>query len=142
MNATLEIAKELQGSDEYNAALSDVREAIDAAIANAEEVAESATADQATIDNAWSELLNAIQYLQFKNGDMTFLKLLLDTCDSLDQASYTSASWEALMAVKEEAQAMYDAQDSLQEDIDAMADELVNALNNLELGAIWAACCI
>jgi ElaB/YqjD/DUF883 family membrane-anchored ribosome-binding protein len=30
---------------------------------------------------------------------------------------------------------MYDAQDSLQEDIDAMADELVNALNNLELGA-------
>ena len=135
LNATLEIAKELQGSDEYNAALSDVREAIDAAIANAEEVAESATADQATIDNAWSELLNAIQYLQFKNGDMTFLKLLLDTCDSLDQASYTSASWEALMAVKEEAQAMYDAQDSLQEDIDAMADELVNALNNLELGA-------
>lgn len=73
----------MQGSDEYNAALSDVREAIDAAIANAEEVAESATADQATIDNAWSELLNAIQYLQFKNGDMTFLKLLLDTCDSL-----------------------------------------------------------
>ena len=52
LNATLEIAKELQGSDEYNAALSDVREAIDAAIANAEEVAESATADQATIDNA------------------------------------------------------------------------------------------
>ena len=132
LNTALQIAKELQGGEEYEAALSDVQAALDAAIANAEEVAASTTADQATIDSAWSDLLDAMQYLQFKNGDMTFLKMLLDVCDSLDSSSYTAASWEALTAVKEEAQAMYDAQDSLQEDIDAMADELIAAMNDLE----------
>ena len=135
LNTTLQIAKELQGSDEYNAALSDVREALDKAIVEAEAIAESATADQAAIDGAWNKLLNAIQCLQFKNGDMTLLKALLDACESLDPALYTAASWEALTVVRDEAQAMYDAQDSLQEDIDEMADQLIEAMNSLELGA-------
>lgn len=135
LNTTLQIAKELQGSDEYNAALSDVREALDKAIVEAEAIAESATADQVAIDGAWNKLLNAIQCLQFKNGDMTLLKALLDACESLDPALYTAASWEALTVVRDEAQAMYDAQDSLQEDIDEMADQLIEAMNSLELGA-------
>lgn len=135
LNTTLQIAKELQGSDEYHAALSDVREALDKAIVEAEAIAESATADQAAIDGAWNKLLNAIQCLQFKNGDMTLLKALLDACESLDPALYTAASWEALTVVRDEAQAMYDAQDSLQEDIDEMADQLIEAMNSLELGA-------
>ena len=74
MNAALQLAKEAQKSDEYEAALSDVQEALDKAIANGEEVAANTTATQEEIDDAWNLLFDAVQALQFQNGNMAGLQ--------------------------------------------------------------------
>ena len=134
LNTTLQIAKELQKGDEYAAAMPTVKALFDKAVANAQAVSESGTANQETIDNAWSVLLDVIQSLQFKNGNMAGLKALIETYKNLDPTRYTTDSWNALMDVAAKAQAMVDAQDSLQEDIDAMANALVEAMNNLVRG--------
>ena len=132
LNAALQLAKEAQKSDEYEAALSDVQEALDKAIANGEEVAASTTATQEEIDDAWNLLFDAVQALQFQNGNMAGLQAVLDLANSLQKEDFTQASWDAMVAVRDEAQAMADAQDSLQQDIDEMTQALADALNALE----------
>ena len=132
LNAALQLAKEAQKSDEYEAALSDVQEALDKAIANGEEVAASTTATQEEIDDAWNLLFDAVQALQFQNGNMAGLQAVLDLANSLQKEDFTQASWDAMVAVRDEAQAMVDAQDSLQQDIDEMTQALADALNALE----------
>ena len=132
LNAALQLAKEAQKSDEYEAALSDVQEALDKAIANGEEVAANTTATQEEIDDAWNLLFDAVQALQFQNGNMAGLQAVLDLANSLQKEDFTQASWDAMVAVRDEAQAMADAQDSLQQDIDEMTQALADALNALE----------
>ena len=131
LNAALQLAKEAQKSDEYEAALSDVQAALDQAIANGEEVAASTTVTQDEIDDAWNFLFDAVQALQFTNGNTTGLEFVLDIANSLQEENYTQDSWDAMVAVRDEAQALVDAQDSLQEDIDEMTQALADALNAL-----------
>ena len=92
----------------------------DKAIANGEEVAASTTATQEEIDDAWNLLFDAVQALQFQNGNMAGLQAVLDLANSLQKEDFTQASWDAMVAVRDEAQAMADAQDSLQQDIDCL----------------------
>ena len=131
LNAALQLAKEAQKSDEYDEALSDVQEALDLAISNGEKIAASTTATQEEIDDAWKFLFDAVQALQFKNGNMAGLEAVLDIANSLNQKDFTQDSWNAMVVVRDEAQAMLDGQDSLQQEIDEMTQALANALNDL-----------
>ncbi|MDC0700545.1 lectin like domain-containing protein, partial [Blautia wexlerae] len=131
LNTAIEFAKEAQGGEEYAAAMPTVQKLIDKALTAAEAVAESKTADQAAIDKAWKDLIDVIQLLQFRNGDMTALEFQLTMASQMNEADFTVDSWNAMIAVRDKAQAMFDAKDSLQEDIDAMTKELKEAITAL-----------
>ncbi|WP_050696892.1 lectin like domain-containing protein [Anaeromassilibacillus senegalensis] len=131
LNTAVQFAKEAQKGEEYAAAMPTVQKLIDEALAAGVAVAESKTADQAAIDKAWKDLIDVIQLLQFRNGDMTELAFQLEMAGQMDPAYFTADSWNAMIAVRDKAQAMFDAKDSLQEDIDAMAKELKEAITNL-----------
>ena len=94
-------------------------------------IAASTTATQEEIDDAWKFLFDAVQALQFKNGNMAGLEAVLDIANSLNQKDFTQDSWNAMVVVRDEAQAMLDGQDSLQQEIDEMTQALANALNDL-----------
>ena len=132
LNTILALAKEAKDSDEYDNVVSGVKDALDKAIANGEEISASSTATQEEIDEAWDLLLNAVQALQFVNGNMGGLQKAVDTANALDAENYTKASWAAMTEVLAEAQKMLDAQDSLQEEIDDMTQALLDAMESLE----------
>lgn len=91
----------------------------------AQEVLENEEATQAQINSAWKSLLEAMQYLEFKAGDKTALNALLETVDNLNEADYTGASWDALTAAA-------DAAEAVVADGDALAYEVTEAYDNLE----------
>ena len=131
LNTAIQFAREAQKGGEYAAAMPTVQKLIDKALTAAEAVAASKTADQAAIDKAWKDLIDVIQLLQFRNGDMTALEFQLTMASQMNAADFTVDSWNAMIAVRDKAQAMFDAKDSLQEDIDAMTKELKEAITAL-----------
>lgn len=135
LNTAIQYAQEAQSGGEYASAMPTVQKRFDKALAAAVKVAEAKTADQKAIDKAWSDLIDVIHLLQFQNGDMSALELQLHMGSLLDSADYTTESWNAYLEVRECAQAMFDAQDSLQEEIDTMVKGLKEAISSLVFAA-------
>lgn len=131
LNYTLELAKEAQKSDEYESAVSAIQKKLDTAIASAQKISDGSTATQKEIDAAWGGLIDAIQMLQYQCGDLSVLGTMLGLCATLNEEAYTPESWEAFAAVYEEAQTMYDNDDSIQQEIDEMTEKLADAMNDL-----------
>ena len=75
---TISIAEELVGGDEYANAVESVQKAVDRALENAKEVYDDTSSTQAEVNEAWSDLLDALHYLSFEKGDLTELGYLID----------------------------------------------------------------
>lgn len=131
LNYALKLAEEAQKSEEYDNAVSAVQKKLDEAVVSGKKISEGSTATQEEIDAAWNELIDAMQMLQFKCGNLSALGRLLDACIVLREEVFTADSWEIFAKVYAEAQAMYDAEDSIQEEIDEMVEKLADAMNGL-----------
>lgn len=109
-----------------------VRE-FNAALANAKAVLESTTADQNTVNQAWSRLSKAIHMLDF-HTDFTELDALIARAQALNEADYTAESWTVLQTALEAAQAVRNDPAALNEQsIAAGVSSLSQALEGLSV---------
>ncbi len=85
------------------------------------------------IKDATQALLDAAEQTLQRRGDITKLNELLASIEKLNASDYTSASYDALQAVVEEAEALVeDADNATDAAIDAMVQKLTAAVENLE----------
>lgn len=85
------------------------------------------------IKAATQALLDAAEQTLQRRGDLTKLHELLASIEKLNASDYTSASYDALQAVVEEAEALVeDADNATDAAIDAMVQKLTAAVENLE----------
>lgn len=102
--------------------------ALQASILLSKEIIESAKSDDVVASQV-AVLNNAIKALSVR-GDMTALNNLVDS-QSVQADQYTTSSYEAYLAILEEAKKMLSENDSSQIDIDAMVNTLTEAESNL-----------
>lgn len=103
-------------------------QAMQDALAAAREVNDAEAPVQSEIDEARIALVEAVNALA---PDMTELKSVIDAAEALNQSDYTAESWGALQAVLTEARAMYVGTDAVQPDVDQMAADLQDAIDDL-----------
>lgn len=139
LRTAMEIAETLKDGDEYQEAVPAVQRRFDAAFARALQVEAQVDAVQAEIDNAWSDLLDAIQHLSFAKGDKAPLKELLTLSELLSGDDYTSASWAAYAAVLEHAQEVYDDENAMDPELQEAVAALKTAMTGLTYKADMSA---
>ena len=71
--------------------------------------------------------------LDFKQGDKTALKAFIDKVSGLEAAKYTEATWTAFETELNEAIAVYEDLNAMQEEVNTAYSELVTAFLNLRL---------
>ena len=71
--------------------------------------------------------------LDFVKGDKTALKAFIDKVTGLEAAKYTEATWTAFETELNEAIAVYDDENAMQEEVNNAYSELVTAFLNLRL---------
>ena len=125
LRTTLEIAQKALKEADKDAIVPAVLEALEKAIAQAQEIDQNLTVTQTQIDQAWSELLDALHCIDFVKGDKKYLEELVKIAERIDLNEFTSAY------NKEFRIALTDAQDVL-EDENAMEDEIVEVADALE----------
>ncbi len=104
--------------------VSSVKKAFMKAFEEAETVLDDAAATQEQIDEAWSNLMDVLHYLDFQPGDKTALENLYDLLKNLSEDDFTSTSW----ALFEE---MSSAAEAVLMDKEALEGDITNAYNNL-----------
>ena len=87
-------------------------------------------ADQETVNQAWDNLLKGIWGLGITQGDKTMLEQLIIKADSMipNQDKYVQDNWQQLVDALADAKAMMDNGDALEEDIQPVADALLDAI--------------
>ena len=99
----------------------------------ANSVYSDATASQVEVNNAFGRLASAMQKLEFYVGDKTALKAFIDKVSSLDSSKYTTDTWAAFETELNEAIAVYEDLNAMQEEVNNAYSELVTAFLNLRL---------
>ena len=99
-------------------------------LAEAEAVLNDGLADQETVNQAWDNLLEGIWRLGITQGDKTMLEQLIIKADSMipNQDKYVQDNWQQLVDALADAKAMMDNGDALEEDIQPVADALLEAI--------------
>ena len=92
-----------------------------------------ASATQEQVNNAFDRLANAMHMLDFKQGDKTALKAFIDKVSGLEADKYTEDTWTAFETELNEAIAVYDDENAMQEEVNNAYSELVTAFLNLRL---------
>ena len=99
----------------------------------ANEVYNDASASQVEVNNAFDRLAKAMHMLDFKQGDKTALKAFIDKVTGLDSSKYTESTWTAFDKELDEANAVYNDENAMQEEVNTAYSELVTAFLNLRL---------
>ncbi len=99
-------------------------------LAEAEAVLNNAAASQEEVNTAWDNLLEGIWGLGITQGDKTMLEQLIIKADSMipNQDKYVQDNWQQLVDALADAKAMMDNGDALEEDIQPVADALLEAI--------------
>ena len=90
---------------------------------------------QSDVDTAWSNLIKAMQYLEFKKGDKTDLEKVIALADEINNSldSYLDAGKDAFTTALAEAKDVYADGNAMQDDVDAAWRTLMNAMAELRL---------
>ena len=88
---------------------------------------------QAKVDEAWQNLIRAMQYLSFKQGDKTDLQKVIDMAKSLDLSEYLDEGQQAFTDALAAAEAVLTDGDAMQEEVDQSWKELLRAMSELRL---------
>ena len=95
----------------------------------------NASATQEEVNNAFDRLAEAMHMLDFVKGDKTALKAFIDKVTGLDSSKYTETTWTAFDKELTEANAVYNDENAMQEEVNNAYSELVTAFLNLRLKA-------
>ena len=88
---------------------------------------------QDKVDEAWQNLIKAMQYLSFKQGDKTDLQKVIDMAESLDLSKYLDEGQQAFTDALAAAEAVLVDGDAMQEEVDQCWKELLRAMSELRL---------
>ena len=86
---------------------------------------------QEMVDVSWQNLIKAMQYLSFKQGDMTDLQKVIDMAKSLDLSEYLDAGQQAFTDALAAAEAVLANGDAMQEEVDQSWKDLLKAMSEL-----------
>ena len=136
--ALLEYAIELAKDADLTDVVPAVVEKFNAALANAEAIVEQVKAGdtsvtQEMVDESWQELVRAMQYLSFKQGDKTDLNKVIAMAESLDLDRYLLAGQDVFAEALSSAEAVAADENAMEKEIEEAWRELLAAMGNLRL---------
>ena len=134
--AVLEYALELAENVDTEGVIDSVVEIFNNAKTAAQDILDRAKAGdpsvtQEMVDVSWQNLIKAMQYLSFKQGDMTDLQKVIDMAKSLDLSEYLDAGKQAFADALAAAEAVLADGDAMQEDVDQSWKDLLKAMSEL-----------
>ena len=134
--AVLEYALELAENVDTEGVIDSVVEIFNNAKAAAQDILDRAKAGdpsvtQEMVDVSWQNLIKAMQYLSFKQGDMTDLQKVVDMAKSLDLSEYLDAGQQAFTDALAAAEAVLANGDAMQEEVDQSWKDLLKAMSEL-----------
>lgn len=132
LTQTYDYAKTYVDDGTVDQLIPEVQKAFLHAYQTARDTIDDPLATQADIDKAWTDLLNAIHYLEFKPGDKRALEDLLAVLEQLDEEDFTGDTWAAFASALQEAWAVIDDSEALSGDIDAAYQALLDAAHALK----------
>ena len=136
--AVLEYALELAEDVDTEGVVSSVVEIFNERKAAAQDLLERAEAGdpsvtQAMIDQSWSGLIEIMQYMSFKQGDMTDLQKVVDLANSLDLTKYLDEGQQEFKDALAAAKAVLEDEFTEQSEIDQAWKTLLKAMSGLRL---------
>lgn len=131
LNDAIKYAKAAKEAASYANVVKTVKDNLDAKLAKAEEVAGKADATTTEINAAWSDLVDAVHYLDFV-GDHTALdKAITDAKAEVTKEEDYIAGWAAYADALKNAEDVNADEDALQDEIDAAKKALEGAVEGL-----------
>ena len=91
------------------------------------------TVTQEMVDESWQNLIKAMQYLSFKQGDKTDLQKVIDMAKSLDLSEYLDEGRQAFTDALSAAEAVLANGDAMQDEVDQSWKDLLKAMSELRL---------
>ena len=88
---------------------------------------------QEMVDESWQNLIKAMQYLSFKQGDKTDLQKVIDMAKSLDLSEYLDEGQKAFTDALAAAEAVLANGDAMQDEVDQSWRDLLKAMSELRL---------
>ena len=136
--ALLEYAIELAKDADLTDVVPAVVEKFNAALSNAEEIVEKVKAGdtsitQEMVDESWQELVRAMQYLSFKQGDKTNLNKVIAMAESLDLDGYLLAGQDVFTEALGSARAVAADENAMEKEIEEAGKQLLAAMGDLRL---------
>ena len=129
----LKIAIDLADQANLDNVIPVVVEEFNAALQEAKEVYADENAMQPEVNAVFDRLAEAMHKLEFYKGDKTALKAFIDKVSGLDSTKYSTDTWTAFEAELNEAIAVYNDENAMQEEVNNAYSELVTAFLNLRL---------
>ena len=88
---------------------------------------------QEMVDVSWQNLIKAMQYLSFKQGDKTDLQKVIDMANSLDLSEYLDEGQQVFTDALAAAEAVLADGDAMQDEVDQSWRDLLKAMSELRL---------
>ena len=88
---------------------------------------------QEMVDESWQNLIRAMQYLSFKQGDKTDLQKVIDMANSLDLSQYLDEGQKAFTDALAAAEAVLANGNAMQDEVDQSWKDLLKAMSELRL---------
>ncbi len=131
LREVITIAESENVKAQVEAAVPSVQKKYENALQAAKAIEEKKTASQDEINNAMFELIEALQYLSFTAGDKSQLEIPMEIAESINRENFTPESVKALDDAYKAAEDLMDDEEVLEADIQAAAEALYEALDNL-----------
>ena len=131
LREVITIAESENVKAQVEAAVPSVQKKYKEALQAAKAIEEKKTASQDEINNAMFELIEALQYLSFTAGDKSQLEIPMEIAESINRENFTPESVQALDDAYKAAEDLMDDEEVLEADIQAAAEALYEALDNL-----------
>ena len=136
--AVLEYALALAETVDTEGVLDSVAEIFNNAKASAQNILERVQAGDASVtqdmvDESWQNLIKAMQYLSFKQGDKTDLQKVIDLANSLDLSQYLDEGQQAFNDALTAAEAVLADGNAMQDEVDQAWKALLKAMSELRL---------
>ena len=136
--AVLEYALALAETADTEGVLDSVAEIFNNAKASAQNILERVQAGDASVtqdmvDESWQNLIKAMQYLSFKQGDKTDLQKVIDLANSLDLSQYLDEGQQAFNDALTAAEAVLADGNAMQDEADQAWKALLKAMSELRL---------
>lgn len=91
------------------------------------------TVTQEMVDQSWMNLIKAMQYLSFKQGDKTDLQKVIDLAYTIDLTEYLEEGQQAFADALAAAEAVLADGDAMQDEVDQAWRDLLKAMSELRL---------